>query len=417
MAIPELRLRVLAFIREMVPTIVSRWGSCDDSDTTANIAKDLRLGIRAFNRIAEQQPNQRELAFLMIMLKKANFFVVQSSAYLIDRFPTLFDWSLVSLAIDLHCKSTVDMFQKHLDKIDWNIISYRLVVERRPLALCYMSRLATHLNKTLITKVAECMKLDMGNNRYIDELLDVVDKNGEHAVDDSTKNWIKISVKMLSKSKPRELFYAIDYPCESTVNRKYYMTLDGQLKFFFAAYKEQHPRIALLKRGFPTGMDVEEIPTKEYEDLPYMYWAFPQELRYAFEDALFCPRIYRMRAIPTENKPTTVQAQCSGPPVVAPAKKRAKQALSSNELIWNDPSKIVMCRCGKFGIPAYLVDVPDSSDDEDSAGEIEVDPNISDDDGDTDVYLMNPKTGEWVKYASKEEADEAIKSRNEKNSL
>ena len=69
-------------------------------------------------------------------------------------------------------------------------------------------------------------------------------------------------------------------------------------------------------------------------------------------------------------------------------------------------------------MPAYLVDGVDSSDDdEDSAGEIEVDPNISDDDGDTDVYVINPKTGEWVKYASKAEADEAIKNRNEKNSL
>ena len=97
------------------------------------------------------------------------------------------------------------------------------------------------------------MKLDMGDNRYIDELLDVVDKNGEHAMDDSTKNWIRISVKMLSKSKPRELFYAIDYPCESTVNRKYYMTLDGQLKFFFAAYKRTTSAHSSTQKGLSDG--------------------------------------------------------------------------------------------------------------------------------------------------------------------
>ena len=416
MSIPEVRLRVLAFIREMMPAMVSRWGSCDEADTTMNIAKEMRLGIRSFNRIAEQHPNKRELAFLMIMLKKADFFMLQSATYLMDKFANLFDWQLICLAIDLKCKATGDLFQKHLEQIDWDIISYRLLIQRNPLALFYMTRFATHLNKTLITKVAECMKLDMGNNRYVDELLDIVDKNGEHAMDDSTKNWIKISVKMLSKSKPRELYYAIDYQCETTVNRKYYMCLDGMVRFFFAAYKEQHPRFILLKRGFPAGMEVEEVLTNDYADLQYMYWAFPQELHYAFEDALFAPRIYRMKAIPTEAKSITSTASADKCMVVDAAvekkvpKSPPKQPLLCDARIWRGNQKIAMCGCGKFGIPAYLVDGPDTSDtDSDSCGEIEVDPHQYDDDDEDEIVVIDPKTSRWVKYATNAEADEAIK--------
>lgn len=306
MANSEVRLRVLAFIKDMIPPIVSQWESCDEMDKTVRFGKEMKGAIRAFDRIIEQHPNQREYAFLMLLLKKADFFSQQTGPYLIDKYASIFDWQLVSLTIDLKCKATVDLFLKHGERVDWHIITYRLLVDRNPLAMFFMARFASNLIKEIITKVAECLKLGMGNNRYIDELYDLVEKNADAVLDGKTIDWIKICVKMLSKTKRRDLYYALDYPVETTVNRKYYMNIDGVMRFFFAAYKEQHPRFILLKRGFPLEMDnVEEVITKGHEDLPYMYWSFPQELRYAFENSYFTPKVYRMKSIPThpEGKP------------------------------------------------------------------------------------------------------------------
>lgn len=403
MATPEVRLRVLAYIKSMMSPIMSRWESCDEPDTTVRFGKELKAAIRGFERIVEQQPNARERSFLMILLKKGDFFTQQSAPYLIDKFENLFDWQLVSLMVELTCKPTSDMFQKHHDRIDWNIITYRLLVDRNPLAMYFMSRFAANLNKLLIAKVSECLKLDMGNNRYIDELYDVVDKNVERPLDDKTKDWIKIAVKMLSKSKPRELYYAVDYPLETTVNRKYYMSIEGVMKFFFAAYKEQHPRFILLNKGFPSNMDTEEVVTRGHDDLPYMYWSFPQELRYAFENSYFTPKIYRMKAIPThpEEKPTNLKiitedqgdGTCNVMVVDAneltkPMETATTTTSPKSTTAPMGKCKAIRCECGKYEINAnglQLVCFNDSDDDDDF-----------DEEGGT--FVLNTKTGKFEKY-------------------
>ena len=297
----EARLRHLAFCKRRITNILENLSSDEVVKKMDGFAEEMEGSVAAFSLMDGLCLNERESSMAMVLLKKAGFFYSHSAPYLIEKFPHFFDWQLVSSTIGLTFDTTIDLMKSHELLFDWSIITVRLFIEINPQALSNLVPFASNLNKMLVTKLAEQCKDRLGSVGYIEKLLDMVKDNTERALDENTHTWIKIGTKLLNKKKPRDLYIAIDYPLLTSEKGKYYINVYGEtMKLFFGSWKEKEPKYMLLPTEFHSDMDMAEVVTNGYEKFAIKFWAFPQLLRFVFENSYFTPKLYRKKRAPTD---------------------------------------------------------------------------------------------------------------------
>ena len=297
----EARLRHLAFCKRRITNLLENLPSNDDAKKTDGYDEQMEGPVAAFSLMEGHCLNERESAMVMVLLKKAGFFDTHSAPYLIEKFPHFFDWQLVSSTIGLTFDTTVDLMKSHELLFDWTIITFRLLFEHNLQALSNLVPFASNLNKLLLTTLTAKCNVHLGSDGYIERLLNTVKNNTERTMDENTKTWIKLGTKLLNKNSPRDLYIAIDYPMLTSEKGKYYMNVYGEpMKVFFGSWKEKEPKYLLLPTEFQSEMDMVEVVTKGYEKFAIKFWAFPQLLRFVFENSYFTPKIYRKKRAPTD---------------------------------------------------------------------------------------------------------------------